>query len=202
MPQPQSLEPLGDVSHFQRLTTATGLTDDDVVSFDSVKRKLRQLGMDDDLLILEEIQAAVNDTEKRTNRTFRLSVSSTAYYSHWSYVFYLPRPPAVSVSSIKYYATGATSTTTVTASDYRVLISTDNVARVEFPADHSFPTLDTDRIEPIEIAYTRGYPSAAAVPPLAKVAIRQIAAASFEGDSKMLSDAYLRLQPLIYRGLP
>ena len=202
MTTPQSLAPVGDVSHFQRLTTSTSLTSDDVVAFDSVKRKLRHLGIDDDLLILEELQAAVNDAEKRCNRTFRQSVTSVAYYSHWGYFFFLPRPPLISVSSIKYYASGESTTTTITAADYRVLTSTDSVGRVEFPGDYSFPTLNTYRVEPIEITYVRGYSSAGEVPPLAKVAIRTIAAGSFEGDVKMLQDGYDRLRPLVYRGLP
>lgn len=201
MPYPQSVvRPSGDLSHFQRLTTSTGLTEDDVVALDSVKRKLRQLGMDDDLLILEEIQAAVNDAELRANRTFRQTVTSVAYYSHWAHYFKLPRPPSISVASVNYYAPAATSTTTITASEYNVLVSTDNEGVIEFPADYTFPNLDTDRIEPIEVTYSRGYQSASAVPPLAKVAIRQIAIASFEGDQKMLADAYARLQPIIYRG--
>lgn len=201
MTYPQSaLRPSGDLGHLQRLTTSTALTADDVVTFESVKRKLRHLGMDDDLLILEELQAAVNDAELRANRTFRQSVTSVAFYSHWAHYFSLPRPPLVSVTSVKYYAPDDASTTTITASDYNVLASTDNVGKIEFPADYSFPNLDTDRIEPIEITYVRGYSSAAAVPPLAKVAIRQIAVGSFEGDQLAIQHGYDRLRSIIYRG--
>lgn len=201
MPSPQSVvRPSGDLNHFQRLTTSTGLTEDDVVAFESVKRKLRKLGMDDDLLILDELQAAVNDAELRANRTFRQTVTSVAFFSHWAHYFVLPRPPAISVASVKYYAPNDASTTTVTASDYNVLISTDNEGKIEFPADFTFPNLDTDRIEPIEITYNRGYPSAAAVPPLAKVAIRMIAVGSFNDDQNMIQHGYDRLRPLIYRG--
>jgi hypothetical protein len=156
--------------------------------------------MDDDLLIQEEIEAAVNDAELRANRTFRQTVTSVAYFSHWAHYFKLPRPPAISVASVKYYAPAATSTTTITASDYNVLISTENEGKIEFPADYTFPNLDTDRIEPIEVTYNRGYPSAAAVPPVSKVAIRQIAVGSFEGDQQLIQHGYDRLRPIIYRG--
>jgi hypothetical protein len=187
-------------SLFQRLTTTTALTADDVVTFDSVKRHLRQLGMEDDQTILDVLQGAVNEAEELTNRTLRQSVTSTGYFRGWSYSYPMPLPPLISVTSVKYYDSAEVQQT-VTASDYEVQLSTRNQGRVAFRYDYSFPNLDSDREAPVEIVFVRGH-SGDTVPPLIKTCIRLLAESVYDGDFAKRTEAMARLQPYVFRGLP
>lgn len=66
------------------------------------------------------------------------------------YVVKIDKVPLVSVSSIKYYAPGETSLTTMSASDYRVSVDTNRIQLVESPPDIE------DRIDAVQIEFVAG----------------------------------------------
>lgn len=185
---------------FDRLETSTSPIADDLGLFESVKRHLRDLGMDQDTLIDDALRGAIDDVEERTNRTWRLSVSSTAHFRCWSRMYWLPRPPHVSVTSLKYYDRDNT-LQTVSADDYRTLTSTRNGIKIEIDWQYTFPNL-YDRIDPIQVAYVRGFASHNNVPQTIKVAVRLLSESNYDGDPMKAIEAYQRLQPYVYRGRP
>lgn len=186
---------------FHRMTDTTSPLNDDVVTFDSVKHYLRQLGNHEDQAIDDAVKGAVDDAESHCNWTWRQSVTSTAFYCDWTHHFFLPKPPAVSVTSVKYYDPDDT-LTTVTASDYELLAAKGQAGVVEFQADFTFPNLNHDRVDPIEIVFVRGYTDSATVPAAVKVAIRMFAESVLDGDHKKYDEAIQRLRTKVYRGKP
>jgi hypothetical protein len=69
-----------------------------------------------------------------------------------NYVIPIQRTPLVSVSSIKYYAPGASTLTTMSANDYRVITSAEP-GRIQLV---SSPPAIEDRIDAIQITFVSG----------------------------------------------
>lgn len=182
----------------QRITTSTTLLDD-VELFQSVKRHLRE--PDDDQTVRDALFSALDEAERHCNRTLRLSVSRTIYYSHFRYLLPLPLPPTKSITSVKYYDPDGT-LQTMSSADYSLLASTDSQAHIQWQADYTFPNLDTDRVDPVQVAIVCGYSSAEEVPALVKMAIRLLAEANFDGRPEVRDEAYRLLAHFVYRGYP
>lgn len=183
------------------MTTATSPTADDIADYESVVRALRELSPNAGLTVLEALQGAASEAEDKTNRTLRASVTSTIYYYCFSYHLPLPKPPTQSVTSVQYYDPDDT-LQTITASDYELLQSTRGPSWIEFQADYSFPNINSDRLTPVEVTIVRGWGSADSIPAAAKVGVRTLAEAIYDGNAAKRDDAMQILSSWKYRGLP
>lgn len=186
-------------SLIQRVETSTSPTADDVIHLDSAIRWLRARGVDDQVTIREALQGAVNEAEKRTQRTLRKSVTRTVYYTGWAYCIPCPYPPLQSITSVKYYDSSNVLQTT-SASDYTVSASTNGQGQILFDSDYSFPTLYTDRIDRVQVIMVTGYGTDDVIPPATKTAIRLLTQASYDGDQAKRMEAYTILAPHVFRG--
>ena len=184
----------------QRVETSNEPTDDYVVEFESVVRYLRAQGIGDHLTILESLYGAVHYAEQFCNRTFRASISRVVYFYGWAEYLPMPFPPLLSVSSVKYYDYGD-SLQTMDSGDYSVVLSDDGAGKVVWELDYSFPTINPDRPDPVQITCGTGY-RAAEVPPIARTAIRMLCESLYDGSAAKREEAERILQPLVYRGLP
>jgi uncharacterized phiE125 gp8 family phage protein len=85
--------------------------------------------------------------------------------------FLIDRAPLVAVSSVKYYAEGETTLTTLAAQDYLVITGTEP-GLVQITAD--LPSL-ADRADAVQIEFTAGHVSADLIPPTLRHAVRLLA---------------------------
>lgn len=88
----------------------------------------------------------------------------------WNGPLYIPRPPLQSVTSVKYYATDGTLTTS-TATDYIVRTPWRGLGSIERAPNVTWPSVQCDREHPLVVRFVAGYASAALVPKAAKQAI-------------------------------
>lgn len=98
----------------------------------------------------------------------------------------LPRPPLVSVASLKYYPADGSAQVTMDAEEFQV----DDVSypgRVAPLPDESWPTLASGRLGAVQIDYQAGYADAAAVPMCIKQAILLIVAHWYEHRESVLT---------------
>lgn len=130
----------------------------------------------DNALLERYILAGTNFAENFTRTSLAVNAATTS--AKWTYTLAewptdtdtieLPRPPLISVSSVKYYDENGTQQTWAT-SNYRAVAS-DFPGLVVFDDDADIPDLDA-RPEAIEIIFVAGYAAAIDVPPGIKDAI-------------------------------
>ena len=113
---------------------------------------------DDDDLIADYIVSARHAIEEHQNRALASSQDWQAGYKCFSWTRFLeiPRPPLVSVDSVKYYDTNNTEQT-VSASNYVVDDSADGPACLKLTDNFSFPALSDDYQAPVKVNFTAGY---------------------------------------------
>jgi len=170
----------------------------------------------DTALIFAIIGAATKFCEEYTNRSFvtqtlRLSLDGIAeydqriqdgFYTGPFQTFYknfieIPKPPLISVTSIKFFDDSDTESTWATSNYY-----IDNVsepARVILRDGGAYPT-DLRNANGIQVNYTAGYGAASAVPEAIRVAIMQYALNLYEhrGDTEQnLTQAPTLVQNLL-----
>lgn len=154
--------------------TATTLTvetepESEPVTVAEAKRHLRIMSSDFDAEIEGVVTAAREWCENHISRTLREDVTRLQCYSQWPRSpFELPWPPLRSVTSIEYYDADDANQT-LDESNYRVLLSTENVACVEWDADATLPDHAT-RKDAVRVTYVTGYEEAK-IPIKAKQAI-------------------------------
>jgi uncharacterized phiE125 gp8 family phage protein len=143
------------------------------VTLQEAKNHLRVDVTDDDALITAQIQAATSWVEQFCGRqlitaTYLLTLDR---FPRWDTPIILPRPPAISVTSITYTKSDE-STDTVTSTDY-VLDNKDDLDRhrIVLKDAFSWPT-DTRDYAAVRVIYTAGYGAASAVPDVYKSAIK------------------------------
>ena len=178
---------------------STATPADEGVDFDSVLRHLRQCDGSDGLTVLDALQGAISEAERRSLRTLRSLVTRTVHYVGWAYEMQCPAPPLQSITSVKYYDYSDT-LQTLASLNYAAAVSTDGVGRVLFNRDFSFPNLNPNRQDPVQIEMVTGYGSAAAIPGVAKTAIRLFAEAIYDGNPNMRAEAISILQTMVFRG--
>lgn len=124
--------------------------------------------LDEDAMTREYMRAARVLFEEYTQ--------TTAFTSTWVWVqddfcgddIVLPMgAPLQSVTSVKYYDTTGTQQTLAT-SYYRV-DTVSRPGRVVLKPDQSWPDVQSDRGQAVEVTYVAGHSTAAAIPPTAKV---------------------------------
>jgi uncharacterized phiE125 gp8 family phage protein len=153
------------------LTTTTAAASDPV-SLGEAKARLRVVGTDEDADIAAIVAEATAQCEAECGRQFvtaTLTLKLDGFPAGPDDAIRLPRPPAQSVTWIKYYDTDGT-LQTIDSADY-ILASAGEPARV-VPAVGSFwPATQVGRPEAVEVKYVAGYGGPSAVPRLAKAAI-------------------------------
>jgi len=189
------------VGLLQRVETSTSPLSDTVASFESTLRYLRAQGTGDDLTLYEALQAAAIEAERRLNRTLRPTVTRTVYYRGFEYRIPIPYPPLQSVTSVKYYNVSDV-LTAVSSSDYAVHASSDGPGWIEFQADYSFPTINSDRSDVVQVICVTGWADSASIPPHYKAFVRCVCEAIYDRSSFSAESASRFQGMFAYRGLP
>lgn len=121
-----------------------------------------------DAYLQELLYAAEDWAQARIGRQI-CRATYTAYLSDWpadgDLVIHFG--PVESITSVKYYASGASTTTTLSSSLYQL----DNVERSAVLRFIEMPSLNTNRLNPVEIEFLNGWTTADDVPRKIKDAI-------------------------------
>lgn len=150
-----------------KLTTAPATFPTDILK---LKANLHILAgnTDQEEYLTDLLSVAIDDAQTMTGRQFARA-TYTAYLDDYppGDEIEITLGPVAAIISVKYYAPGSISLTIVDASKYQL----DNIeltARLRFK--ESF-TIDTDRMNAIEIEFTNGWATAAEIPQTIKDAI-------------------------------
>lgn len=127
------------------------------VTVADMKLHLRVDVTDEDNLIEALIKAARARMERELNRTL-LTTSWKLTMDYFPTVFFLPRSPAISVTSVKYYDTGGTQQT-LSSSAYQ-LVSGRRPSRIVEAYGYSWPSVQ-DKSDAVEVIYSAGEGAAA-----------------------------------------
>ena len=197
-----STHPSGNgVGLLERVETSTSPLSDTVASFESTLRYLRAQGANDDLTLYEALQGAAIEAEKRLNRTLRPTVTRTIYYRGFEYRIPIPFPPLQSITSVKYY-NQADTLTTISSSDYAVHASSDGPGWVEFQADYSFPSINSDRSDVVQVIAVTGWADSDSIPPHYKSFVRCVCEAIYDRSDFALKNSKRFEDQFAYRGRP
>jgi len=142
------------------------------VSLDDIRLHCRIDIEDDDPLIFSWIREATDIVQQRADRTL-CTTTWKLTLDGFPCTILLPRPPIVSVSSIKYFDAGGTQQT-LSPTMYKV-DTVNNPARIVPAYGQSWPTVRAE-INAVEVTYVAGYGTASTVPDAAKAAIRLLCA--------------------------
>ena len=142
--------------------------------------------------VARNIKAARQMVELETDRslitqTWKLNLNDWPFNE----VIFLPNGVTQSVTSVKYYDTAGSQQTLVADTDYEVSINGD-IATIRPLL--SWPALESDKIDSIEVIYVTGYGDAAAnVPDWAKEAVISMATELYELGQVDMSKIYQSL---------
>ena len=140
------------------------------VTLAEVKARLRVSGDDENADLQALIAEAVRTCEGECGRQFCTATYTLKLdeFPRGDEPIRLPRPPAQSVTSVKYYDADGVLTTMDTA-DYIVAVGSDP-GRVVPAVGEVWPTTQ-DRPEAVEVVYVAGYGAGSAVPRVARAAV-------------------------------
>ena len=126
------------------------------------------------------IKGARQSAEEFTRRAF-ITQTWILYLDEWPEddVILLPRPPAATVTHVKYYDTDGTQQSLTSGTDYQTELKSEP-ARITVEPGESWPALESGRLNPIEVKYTCGYGAASAVPVPIKDALLLMCASRYE----------------------
>lgn len=167
-------------------TTVTAKSSDLPVTLAEAKTHLRLLSDDLDTEVNALLEAATEYCESVCGRSLRVSHTLTQKYDGWPCSpVKLDRQPVTAIGSVKYRDADDVEQT-LSASNYRLLVSSEAAAVLEFDEDFSAPTLN-GRADAVTVTYTAGHASIDDVPQRAKAAIRLKLAELFGNlDERML----------------
>lgn len=168
-------------------TTVTAKSSDLPVTLEEAKTHLRLLSSDLDEHVAGLLEAAVEYCETVCGRSLRVSHTLTQSYDGWPCgLVRFDRHPVTAVSHVKYYDPDDV-LTTVDSSNYRLHLSSEAAAVLEFDADFTRPTLSY-RDDAVIVTYTAGYATLDDVPHRAKAAINMKLAELFGNlDERMVA---------------
>jgi uncharacterized phiE125 gp8 family phage protein len=123
---------------------------------------------DRDTLLQDLLDAAITASQNNTGRQY-CRATYTGYLDDYPEddEVLIKLGPVAAISSVKYYAPGASELTTLNSSKYQ-LDNIDLTARLKFLESFS---VDQDRLNAIEVEFTNGWATAAEVPKDLKQAI-------------------------------
>lgn len=152
-------------------TTVTAKSSDLPVTLEEAKTHLRLLSSDLDEHVAGLLEAAVEYCETVCGRSLRVSQTLTQKYDGWPCgAVAFDRQPVTAITSVT-YRDADDATQTLASSNYRLLVSSEAAAFMEFDEDFSAPTLN-GRADAVTVTYTAGYASLADVPARAKAAVK------------------------------
>jgi len=127
------------------------------ITLTQAKSHLRVDSTADDDLITALIKSARRSAEIETNRSLITQTLQLTMCNWPSYrgVIELPRSRVQSISSVKYTDTGGTQQT-ISASNYQIDLTVDP-ARLAPVYDYTWPSVQSDTFEAVEITYVAGY---------------------------------------------
>lgn len=133
----------------------------DPITTAEVEAALRLGSGFDSTTVSRIIPAATRKVETDSERSL-ITRTITGKLDRWPQggVIYLPYPPFGSVTSLKYFDTSGAEQTLVENTDYEVKMSGDSGRLVVVPGG-SWPYVQSDKVEPIEVIYTAGYGASA-----------------------------------------
>lgn len=141
--------------------------------------------VDNDAVLTKKLYEAIDYFQNQTQRqliqaTYKQTLNSWPFpNSDGYYAAPVDVVPLYSVSSVKYYDTNGT-LQTVSSSDYFAITTAPRPCVAFNASSFTFPSLQLYRPEAIEITFVAGYANAAAVPYMAKVAIKMLATYWYE----------------------
>lgn len=152
------------------------------VTLTQAKEHLRVINGDLDEHIETLIAAATEYCEGVTGRALRVSETLTQKYCQWPCnPIGFNRQPVTSITHVKYYDADNV-LTTVTSTNYRLQTSTNAACYLEFDSEYSKPSLYY-RDDAVIITYVAGYATIAAVPEMAKHAVKMLVEQWFHGEN-------------------
>lgn len=153
------------------ITTVTARDTELPVTVDEARLQLRMQDGSLDEDVLSKLWAAVGECENLTGRSLRVSTTLTQKYCQWPCnPVRLNRQPVSAITHVKYYDADGT-LQTVSSSNYRLHESSEAAAHLEIDGEFVKPTLYA-RDDAVVVTYTAGYGTTAAVPYVAKEAIK------------------------------
>jgi len=172
----------------QTITAKSG----EILTVEEAKRYLRISDdiHDEDAEISAMIVSAREEAERITHRTLRASVTRVDLRTDWFNRFKFLNPPlhTTPVIAVKYYDS-LNVLTTVAASNYFLVpsVSTgdeqEGVSWIDFDTFFAHPILYDRRQDRIEITYTTGYVTQAAIPEVAKRAVKIMVYDDYHGEA-------------------
>lgn len=154
----------------------TRFSDSQIITVDEIKTQCRIDGTDEDDYLLTVAESVHEYLEKELNRAL-LSCGFSMVLNQWPEMGYrLPRPPLVSIDSIKYYDVDGTEF------DYPVANITHGSISGIFgvKGSNSWPDTELRNFEPIVINFTAGYATVDEINPFIKQAALLIAGDYYE----------------------
>ena len=167
----------------EKVTSATS----EPISLAEAKDHLRVTSDDDDQLIRSYVKAATEYCEQQVpgSRAFIQQTWDWKLHEFPGDSFELPRPPMQSLTTVKYYATSAsTGLTTLSSMAYIVHSPTSMPGMIErHPNGAAWPS-HGDRADAVQVRFVAGYST---VPEQVKHAVRLVVGAMYEQRSAVLS---------------
>ena len=152
------------------------------VTLKEIKAHLRVGSTHENDLLNDYAAAARDQVERWTGRALMPQTLRLTLQDFPTDDIVLPRSPVTSASTnvtVKYFADGSTSLTTVSSSDY-IIDHEHEPGRVVLKRDAAWPTETLKSRNPIQVDFKAGYADAASVPAGLKTAVRSLTANYFE----------------------
>lgn len=139
-----------------------------------MKEHLRILHNEDDGYIEGLLRVATEEVEAFTSRAL-ITRTLKVLYGCFNEQLILPVAPVSSITHLKYYDTNGTQQT-VAGADYQYDLNALPVEIIKGKDLGTWPTTESEKLQPIEIQFVAGYASASVVPENFKLAMKMIAA--------------------------
>jgi uncharacterized phiE125 gp8 family phage protein len=182
----------GDKAYVRAVATVATATCDF-----SVDVALQTLATDEDTLLDSLITAARTHAERFCRRSF-ITTSWTLRLDKFPSgvgAIDMPRPPLITVTTLKYYNGSGVLTTLTENTDYLVDTASEP-GRITLPVSKLWPS-PQQRANAVEIAFTAGYgASASAVPEEIKIAVKMLAGHWYENRNVMIEGHIVADTPL------
>jgi len=171
--------------HYARTVAPTS----EPLTLDEAVRHLQLAVDNDNSYVTALIQAARDVAENATGQALITSTWRAACET-WPRLgrISLTVAPVTAVTAVKYYAEGSSSLTTLDAANYTVSTAV-TPAVITFTDDFTAPDL-ADRPDAVQVTFTAGNATAAAVPPSLKHAIRILVRHYYDHPESVASGTY------------
>jgi uncharacterized phiE125 gp8 family phage protein len=167
-----------------KLITPSGIPP---VTYDEAAEHLRVDSDDDEVYIGQLLAAAQEYVEGITGRatlsaTYRLTApdwDSITTERSGAHIITLDRAPLISVATVKHIIEGASTLTTMSSANYAVMTTFDP-GGIFFASTYTFPTLNAERPDAVQIDFVAGYAAVESSSQLVRHAIKILVAHWYE----------------------